>query len=76
VASDALSRVLEQAHDGRYLVRIRGVNRSGNTVDVVGYVTALRSDGGIVVCEGDSQSGHVHEFSRERILGVERLHGS
>lgn len=76
MASDDIRRDLGQAHDGRYLVRVRAINRSGYTVDVVGYVTTMREDGGIRLHSGDPEGGLVHEFPPSGILGVERVHGS
>ncbi|MHC4340836.1 MAG: hypothetical protein ACYSX0_11570 [Planctomycetota bacterium] len=75
MALDDISRILGQAHDGRYLVKIRAVNPSGNTVDIVGYVTAIREDGSIRVSCGDPQHGDVHDIPPRSILGVERVHG-
>jgi hypothetical protein len=68
--------ILGQAHDGCHLVRVRAVKSSGNTVDIVGYVTAIREDGGIRVSSGDPLRGDVHDFPPRGILGVERVHGA
>ena len=76
MARDEIGRILQQAHGGRYLVRIRAVNPSGNTVDIVGYVTAIKDDGDIKVCEGDPEHGLIHEFPARSILGVARVHGA
>jgi len=76
MALDEIRRILGQAHDGRHLVRVRAVNPSGNTVDIVGYVTAIREDGGIRVSSGDPLHGDVHDFPPRSILGVERVHGA
>ena len=74
MAVDHIRSLLDQAHGGRYLVRVRAVNSTGNTVDIVGFVTAIREDGGIRLCEGDPERGQIHEFAPQRILGVERVH--
>jgi len=76
MAPDGILSALEHAHHGRYLVRIRAVNRSGNTVDVVGYVTEIGTDGRIRVTGGDPRHGDVHDFLARHILGVARVHGS
>lgn len=76
MALDEIRRILGQAHDGRHLVRVRAVNASGNTVDIVGYVTAFREDGGIRIRSGDPLHGDVHDFPPRSILGVERVHGA
>ena len=76
MADDDDRRILVEARDGRHLVRVRAVNASGNTVDIVGYVTAIAGDGGIRLSHGDPQHGLVHDFSRWSILGVERVHGA
>jgi len=76
MGTDDIPRILGQAHDGRYLVRVRAVNPSGNTVDIVGYVTAIRKDGGIRISTGDPLHGDVHDFPPRSILGVERVHGA
>jgi hypothetical protein len=76
MARDAIRKTLDLANRGRYLIRVRAVNPSGNTVDIVGYVTAIREDGGIRVCQGDPEHGQIHEFPPRSILGVERVHGS
>lgn len=71
---DDILRALQVAHNGRYLVRIRAVNASGNTIDVSGYVTELRGDGGIRVAADDPERGLSHDFGPDRILDVERVH--
>jgi len=76
MAVDHIRSLLHHAHDGHYLVKIRAVNSAGNTVEVVGYVTEIRDDGCIRVCQGDAEHGPVHEFASQRILGIERTHGS
>jgi hypothetical protein len=76
VADSDISRILVEARDGRYLVRVRAVNPSGNTVDIVGYVTAITGDGGIRLSHGDPHHGLVHDFPRSSILRVERVHGA
>ncbi|MCK6458584.1 MAG: hypothetical protein L6Q95_01660 [Planctomycetes bacterium] len=76
MARNDIHRALEVAHDGRYLVRVRAVNPSGNTVDIAGYVTEVRKDGGIRVSVGDPERGLIHDFGPDRILGVERVHGA
>jgi hypothetical protein len=74
--TDVIRGFLAHAHGGHYLVRIRAVNPAGNTVDVVGYVTEVREDGGIRVSADDAERGHIHEFAPRDILGVERVHGT
>jgi hypothetical protein len=76
MALDDVGLALGHAHKGHYLVRVRAVNRSGNTVDIVGYVTAIRDDGRVRITGGDPEQGHAHDFQAERILAVERLHGA
>lgn len=76
MADDDIRRTLVEARDGRYLVSVRAVNASGNTVDIVGYVTAIGRDGGIRLSHGDPQHGLVHDFPPSSILGVERVHGA
>ncbi len=71
---DDISKSLDHANRGRYLIRVRAINPSGNTVDIVGYVTEVREDGGIRVLHGDPEHGLVHEFQPRSILGVERVH--
>jgi hypothetical protein len=71
-----IRRALEVAHNGRYLVRVRAVNPSGNTVDISGYVTEVRRDGVVRVSAGDPEHGLNHDFGLDRILAVERMHGS
>jgi hypothetical protein len=76
MASERIRKALEMAHDGRYLVRVRAVNPSGNTVDIVGYVTEVRKDGVVCVSAGDAAHGLIHEFGRDRVLAVDRVHGA
>lgn len=73
---DEIRRALEVAHNGRYLVRVRTVNPSGNTVDIAGYVTEVRKDGSIRVSVGDPERGLVHDLGPDRILAVDRVHGA
>lgn len=73
---DAIRKTLDLANRGRYLIRVRAINPSGNTVAIVGLVTEIRQDGGIRVCEGDPESGQMHDFPPRSILGVERVHGA
>jgi hypothetical protein len=75
MAHGDIRRILNDAHAGRYLVRIRAVNRSGNTIDVEGYVMAITQEGAVRVRQDDPQRGRVHELPPERILSVERVHG-
>ncbi|MFI5403636.1 MAG: hypothetical protein ACHQ1G_11925 [Planctomycetota bacterium] len=76
MARDTIRKALDLANRGRYVVRIRAINPSGNTVDVVGYVTEVKDDGGIRVLRGDPEHGQVHELEPRSILGVERVHGA
>ena len=76
MASEKIRKALEMAHDGRYLVRVRAVNPSGNTVDVAGYVTEVRKDGVVRVSAGDPARGLIHEFVQDRVLAVDRVHGA
>jgi len=73
---DEFSRFLELAHRERFAVALRAINESGNTVELVGYVTEIRRDGGIRICEGDPVSGHVHDLPARCILRVDRAHGA
>jgi len=73
---DEFSRFLASAHRERFAVTLRAINESGNTVDIVGYVTEIRRDGGIRLCEGDPVSGQVHDVPARRILRVDRVHGA
>ena len=76
MARDDIRKSLDLANRGRYLIRVRAINPSGNTVDIVGYVTEVRQDGGIRVLHGDAERGQVHEFPAQSILGVTRVHGA
>ncbi|HEX5136938.1 MAG TPA: hypothetical protein VFY93_08205 [Planctomycetota bacterium] len=71
---DDVSRFLGLANRRRHAIRLRAVNLSGNTVEMVGYVTEVRRDGGIRFCEGDAVGGQVHDFSARSVLRVERAH--
>jgi hypothetical protein len=72
---DEVSRLLALAHRRGFSITLRAINESGNTVDIVGYVTEVRRDS-IRVCEGDPVGGHVHELAARSILRVERNHGA
>ena len=76
MARGEIIRDLNHAHAGRYLVRIRAVNPSGNTIDVEGYVMAITQDGAVRVRQDDPQRGRIHELPPERILDVQRVHGA
>ena len=76
MARDDIRKSLDLANRGRYLIRVRAINPSGNTVDIVGYVTEVREDGSIRVLHGDPEHGQVHEFPPRSILGVTRVHGA
>jgi len=76
MARDDIRKFLDEAHGGHYLIRVRAVNPSGLTVDITGYVTEVRRDGGIRFLHGDPEHGQVHEFPPTSILGVERVHGA
>jgi hypothetical protein len=69
-----ICKALELARAGRYLVRLRAVNTSGNTVDIAGYVTEIRKDGGVRLSAGDPERGLTHDFTADRILDIERVH--
>jgi len=75
VPQDDLPRYLAHAHAHRYLVRIRTVNPSGNTVDFEGYVMAV-GKGSVQVRQDDPQRGRIHEVPFDPILDFNRVHGA
>jgi len=73
---DEVCEFLDLAHRRGFAVTLRAINDSGNTVDIVGYVTEIREDGGVRIREGDPVGGQVHDFAARSVLRVERVHGA
>lgn len=71
-----IREILDLAHRGQHAVCIRAVNRSGNTIDLVGFVMAIGGDGVVRLREGDPVAGLAHEFSERAVLRAQRVHGA